>query len=315
MRFGSSVLAAFIASSLSAGSVEAKTHYVPITYRVTSGVRPYVPVKLNGKPFLLMVHANAGFTVMTTHANAKTAGIVKLEHKGDYGITGTGVRSTLGRDTAILDRFDVGSFVMRELPISIFEIPQNPPINGMAGIGWLKRAKVIVDYDRARLAIPSNEADAVRERKRLQAAGFIALPMRWDPQTKRYSVFPKVNGVAARFTVSTVGEVVIDARFAEAAEITVGESTGTFGGPTGTTGDLRKTNSPYTIELAGKRFAAPVAISYDIYAYDAEERPTTVAAQTNGELGCDFMRANHAVIDFGSGTLYLKPPASDQTAR
>lgn len=51
---------------------QAKTACVPIQFRTVSGIRPFLPVKLNGKPFLFILHANAGFYAMANHANAVT---------------------------------------------------------------------------------------------------------------------------------------------------------------------------------------------------------------------------------------------------
>lgn len=300
------VMVASAVASFSAVGLAAKTTYAPITYRETSGIRPYVHVKLNGQPLLLMVHANAGFNAMITHANAKKADVRDLHPKDQFGITSVGVKSTLGRDTATADTFTVGGSTIRRMPIQIFEIPQAPPVDGMAGIGWLKEAKVMVDYKRDRLAIPATNADAAKERRRLTTEGYIAIPMTWDATADRYFVNPKVNGVIGRFNVSTVAQVVLDERFARARKIPLSAPIDTFGGPTGTTGDVRETADHYVLELAGEALIAPKARAYDIYAYDAETRPANTAEEVVGYLGCDFMRANGAVIDFGSGTLFVK---------
>ncbi len=37
----------------------ANIDWVPIQFRQDSGTRPFVPVLMNGKPFLFMVHSNA----------------------------------------------------------------------------------------------------------------------------------------------------------------------------------------------------------------------------------------------------------------
>ena len=48
----------------------AQVNYVPLEFRTVEGIRPFVSVQLNGTPFVFMVHSNASFYVMTTHANA-----------------------------------------------------------------------------------------------------------------------------------------------------------------------------------------------------------------------------------------------------
>lgn len=311
MRLLRFVAVASALAGFSAAGLSAKTTYVPIIYRETSGIRPYVHVKLNHQPLLLMVHGNASFNAMTTHANAQKSRVRDLRARDQYGISSGGVKSALGRSTGTVDSFTVGASTIRNMPIQVFEIPQTPPVDGMAGIGWLRQAKVMVDYKRHRLAMPATDADAAKERKRLEAEGYVAITMTWDAAARRYFVNPKVNGVPGRFTVSTVAEVVLDEQFARARKIALSGPMSTFGGPTGTTGDRRETAEHYSLELAGEALIAPKAQAYDTYAYDAQVRPADPEQQVAGILGCDFMRANSAVIDFGSGTLFVKRPTAN----
>lgn len=292
--------------SFSADNLAARTSYVPIVYRQTSGTRPFVRVKLNDQNLLFMVHANAGFNAMTTHENAKKADVRDLVEKDGFGITAPGVKSKLGRATATANTFTVGTSTIRHMPIQVFEIPQTIPVDGMAGIGWLRQAKVMVDYRRNRLAIPETNADAAKERQRLIAEGYVAIPMIWDATANRYFVTAKVNGEPGRFDVSTVSYVVLDEQFARTSKIALSAPIGTFGGPTGATGNERENVDRYTLELSGNMLVAPKAHIYDIYAYDGETRPANHTDQVAGYLGCDFMRANSAVIDFGMGTLFVK---------
>lgn len=292
---------------------DARTRRIPITFRDTSGIRPYVPVKLNGKPYLFMVHANAALMAMTIHANANAANVTYLgNHHNGFGITTTGKTSELGYDSAKATTFDVGGFVIRNMPIGVFEIPQDVPVNGMIGIQWLRTAKAFLDFDGAQLALPETHKDAERERHRLLSRGYIAVPMQWDSSNPReavYNVDAKVNGATGRFHVSTVASVILDDQFAHRAGIAMSDQTDRFGGPTGTTGETRTSAGSYTLELAGMTLKPTVASIYDIYTYGNDKRPEDPARQTAGYLGYDFMKANHAVLDFESGTMFLRKRA------
>lgn len=301
---------ALFACLLLAGAVpasEAKTHYAPFTYRQTSGTRPYVPVELNGTRLLFMVHANASFSAMTTHANAKKAGIGNLVPLGAYGITEPGKVSELGSAKAVAKRFVVGGRSDKDLRILVFEIPQTPPVDGMIGIEWLKASKVLVDYRHDRLVLPESDQDVAAEHRRLRQQGYTAHPMTWDAKEDRYYVFPTVNGVKSRFAVSTVASISMDTAFASRAAVGLGPVVDHYGGPTGATGDERETAEPFAIVVDGQPLQSIKAQSYDLYAYDGTERPSEASEVVDGYLGCDFMRANDAVIDFGSGLLFTRP--------
>ena len=58
-------------------TASAQVQYVPLEFRTVEGIRPFVPVEVNGTPFVFMVHANASFYVMSTHANAAKAGVAE----------------------------------------------------------------------------------------------------------------------------------------------------------------------------------------------------------------------------------------------
>ncbi|KAB0529375.1 hypothetical protein [Xanthomonas cissicola] len=299
-------LIAFLALSASAASCYAETHYAAFTYRQTSGTRPYVPVKINGTNFLFMVHGNASFSAMTTHANANKAGITDLVQTGAYGIEEPGKVSSLGSAKAVANTFEVGGRVDSNMGISVFEIPQDPPVDGMIGIKWLKNSRVMVDFSRNRLAIPDGDKDVEAEHQRLKKKGYVAHKLSWSTNRNRFYVQPVINGTKSTFDVSTVAGVIFDDAFAGKASVTAGPVVDTYGGPTGTQGAVRENQGDYSISLDGQALVATRAKIYDTYAYDGEERPANASDQLSGYLGCDFMRANEAVIDFGAGILFTK---------
>jgi hypothetical protein len=281
---------------------------VPLTFRETSGQRPYVTAHLNGKPLLLMVHANASFTVMTTHQHAAQAKVGKIKPIDDkFGITEPGKVSALGRGTATLQTLQVGPSVMHDVRLSVFEIPQTPPVDGMLGIEWLKNQRVLVDFQAKELRFSRDAAAATAEGERLRQQGYQAHPLQWNPDTHTFTVPVALNGHAATFTISTVAHLTLDQPFATQAQVPSTVKSTPYGGPTGTTGTVSISTGALTLVVDGQPVNTTPATILDTYAYEAQPRPADTTKLISGILGCDFMLANHAVIDFGQGILYLKP--------
>lgn len=277
--------------------------WTPLLFSDVSGTRPLVRALLNGKPLLLMVRANAVLYVMTTHAHAETLGLGNLTKTSDYGITSDGKLSPLGKSEATLDSLTVAGNTARDVHLSVFEIPQTPPTDGMLGIRWLRDRHVIVDYNQSRIGLPppsraSEKPIAVAERP-----GYVPHPMHWDETTSGYYVTGTVNGVPGRLRVSTVGQNVLDVAFAKTAGLPMGAVVGQEGGPKGALVEAREVRGTVQITVDGAPAAPAKALSLDIYAYGTAERPAANA--DSGYLGADFMLANHAIVDFGSDTLYL----------
>lgn len=282
--------------------------YVPLEFRQVSGTRPFVRVLMNGKPFLMMVHANAKLYAMTTHANAASIGLVDLGKTSNYGISADGHVSTLGRTSAQLGSLVVGNSVVKGVKLAVFEIPQTPPTDGMLGMDWLRAQRVIVDFDAARLGVPVSPAESDREDQKLVARGYVAHPMTWDAAKKTFYVAGSVNGTPARIAVSTVGQDVVDSRFAARAGVALGPVVERNGGPKGALVDTRLVKRQLTIVIDRQQAAPAQPWSYDLDAY------SSVASAPDGRddvfLGADFMLANQAVIDFGTATLFLAQPPS-----
>lgn len=281
----------------------ATTSYIPIEFRQVSGTRPFVQVAVNGKPFLFMVHANASFYAMTTHANAASAGIENLVKKSAYGIESSGKVSDLGRAEATLKSLTVGASSATDVPLSVFEVPQDPPMDGMLGMKWLRDKRVVIDYDQGKVGFPTVPEDGQTEDARLVARGWVAHKMRWDTATSSYYVAGVVNGTTVQLQVSTVGQNTLNDGFAKSANVLVGPKVDDFGGPAGATGDVFIAKTPLSIELDGQRAAAIQPLIWNFDAYSSRKKPSGIQAT----LGADFMLANLAVIDFGTETLLIKP--------
>lgn len=294
--------------ALGALCASAQVSYVPLEFRTVEGIRPFVPVELNGTPFVFMVHSNASFYVMTTHANAAKAGVSETRHDADFGIDAPGHVSKAGLTRTTLKSLKVGNQEDHDVPFSLFEVPVEG-MDGMLGIGWLRGNNVIVDYDGLRLGFAKTLEDARKEDARLVHEGFVAHAMTWDPDLKRFVVGVEVNGKGARMVVSTVSNDIVDLRFAQTAGITLGPIVYVDSGPKGARVNNWLSKRPVRLSVDGQKAAWMQPTVQDTYAYSSGAPPKDETKLIGGYLGCDFMLANDAVIDFGTGTLLLRPPA------
>lgn len=289
-----------------AGVAPAQVHYTPLEFRTVEGIRPFVPVELNGTRFVFMVHANASFFVMTTHANAAKAGVAETRRDEDFGIDAPGRVSSAGRTNTTLKSLKVGGHENRDVPFSIFEVPVED-MDGMLGIGWLRENKVIVDYSGTRLGFPASEDDARAERDRLVRLGYTAHKMTWDAKRNRFLIPAVVNKEPSWMVVSTVSSNIVDIRYAKRAGIGLGPVVYRDAGPRGATVDNWLAREPIRMTVDGQKTTWMQPIVQDTYAYSSQPAPKEAEQLLGGYLGCDFMLANQAVIDFGAGVLLLKP--------
>lgn len=277
--------------------------WVPITFRQDSGTRPFVPVLMNGKPFLMMVHSNANFYVQTTHENAATVGLTNLGREANYGIVKDGQVSSLGRTAATLASLKVGTKEAKDVRLSVFEIPQTTETNGMLGVGWLRDQKVIVDFDKYRVGLPDSIAASEEEDKRLLARGYVGHKMTRDPKRNTWFVMGQVDGHPIRLCVSTVAEIVIDSEWAKANGVELGPVIDQQGGPAGAVVNEYVVKHVLSYTIDGQKVAPAQPVSWDLFGYSSIQRGAE--PHDEGFLGADFMLANQAVIDFGTDTLFL----------
>ncbi len=284
-------------------SPAANINWVPITYRQDSGTRPFIPVTMNGKPFLMMVHSNASFYVQTTHANAASIGLSSLGKNDDYGIDKDGHVSPLGRTTATLDSLKVGTAEARKVQMAVFEVPQTPVMNGMLGTGWLRDQKVIVDFDQHRVGTPASIVASGEFDKGLLARGYVAHKMTWDPKKRTWFVMGTIDGHAIRLCVSTVADNVVDIDWAKANGIELGPVIDQQGGPAGAMVDEYLVKHVLDYALDGQSAAPAQPVAWDLSAYSSATR--SGEPHNEGYLGASFMLANQAVIDFGTEILFV----------
>lgn len=262
---------------------------VGLTFREVSGLRPFVAAEVAGLPVSLMVHSNASFAAMVTHDVARRAGLrLAPVERPDYGIVRVGSLGGRGRTTATT-RLRVGEDVAA-VEIAVFDVPQDEPVDGMLGVGWLRERGAVVDLGEGRL--------------RFASASPAGCALAWDEDWSAYVVEARVAGQPARFVVSTVAGLVVDARAVERLGLTAGPVVETDGGPTGTVVEVRSLETDWVIELDGREREVPRASSWDLDAYADRAAPSS--GRVDGFLGCELLVQERAVVDFGRGTLWLR---------
>ncbi|MES3100554.1 aspartyl protease family protein [Sphingomonas faeni] len=292
--------AAALASSVMAMPAAARTTYVDIQYRQVSGTRPFIPARLGQTTLLMMVHSGAGFYMMTNHEHAKAIGLKDLQDAGKYGITSVGHVSPLGRVRAVLPSLVIGGKEVKNAPLLVFETPQDPPMDGMLGLGWLNANKVLLDFDKNRVGIPDTSDDTTAGDRELEARGYVGHKMIRGKDG--YYVNGTVNGAPARISINTVMNNVIEAAFAKRSGIQLGPVVDEAGGPKGAVLPVRISKYQLDVAIDGQTTAPTQPLSWDTAAYHSE---AAGSAEDDLQLGSEFMLANQAVIDFGSETLFL----------
>jgi hypothetical protein len=265
---------------------------VELTFRQVSGLRPFVAAEVGGLPVSLMVHSNAGFRAMVTHDVAARASLdLAPVERCDYGIEAVGRLGSRGRTTGVAT-LRVGDDVAAGVEIAVFDVPQDEPVDGMLGIGWLRERGAVVDLGRSRLRFAGEPVDGAA--------------LTWDDDWQAYVVATTVSGGPARFVVSTVAGVVVDTVAADRLGLALGPVVDEDGGPTGTVVQVLPVASAWSVDLDGHPRAVPDAVAWDLYAY--ADRPRPAPGGIDGFLGCELLVRERAVVDFGRGTIALPPP-------
>jgi hypothetical protein len=295
--------AASIAVSLCGFSQsQPKVDWTPMQFRQVSGTRPFVPIEMNGKPFLMMVHSNSGHFLVTTHGGAASIGMSDLKKDGNYGITSTGKASDMGIAHTTLSTLRFGATELHDVPLSVFELPDQP-LDGMLGLPWLRSSRVIVDFDSYRIGVPKTEQDGKLVDQQLVQAGWTPHAMRWDADSKRFTVLVRIDGHEARMIPSTVSNVVVDSVWAKENGERLGPVIDHEGGPTGAVVDAYIFKNYAQLSIDGQAVKPIWPESWDLFGYSAEARKKGAPA---GFLGAEFMLLNSGIIDFGNGILFVK---------
>jgi hypothetical protein len=161
----------------------------------------------------------------------------------------------------------------------------------MLGVDWLRERSVVVDLGEGRLRFRTPPEPGVS--------------LDWDEEWQALVVATTVHGRPARFVVSTVAGVVVDADSTDRLGLRIGSVVDSDGGPTGTVVDVRPVETAWSVDLAGRSRPVVDAVSWDVYAY--ADRPRPPAGLIDGFLGCELLVQEGAIVDFGRGTLSLRP--------
>ena len=295
---------AALASLAVSAPAQAEMVSVPVEFRQVEGTRPFVTVRMNGRAFSLMVHANGDFYVMTTHARAAKIGIRHLRKTSNFGIASEGHVARLGRAETKVRSLEVGGVRLDGSPLSVFEVPV-PALEGMLGTPFLRAERVFVDFDEGRFRLPREAGDAEHERARLIASGYRPHRLTFDPTLSTYIVTVEIDGHPARLQVGTVAQNILDRSYVANSGIAVGPRIDVEAGPRGALVETWIAKRVLSVSIDGDRTAQTQPWIFDLSAYNSRK---SVASRVDGSLGAEFMLANRAVIDFGAGELFLKPP-------
>ncbi|WP_355606948.1 hypothetical protein RZV17_02410 [Xanthomonas cannabis] len=303
---GPGLLQAAPAAVSTDAAVAAPLQWTRLTIRQSSGVRAFVPARLNGQPFSLMLHSLASFYMQTTHANAARAGIALEGEKRTFGIESEGKVSALGRQYGHANEISVGNDVARNKRVEIFEVLQNAADgklkDGMLGSLWLHDRGAIIDYGRRQLAVPASAAAAQAFDAGLVKAGYSQHAMHWDDQGKLYYVRASINGVPAKMLVSTVAGDAVDATLKDRYRLTLKVRPDQQAGPAGAVVPVFDVVGPTTLTVDGTHLRPAPLQAWDRNAYDSSQ----AESRYDGVLASGLMFKNDAVIDFKTGHIFLK---------
>jgi hypothetical protein len=252
-----------------------------------------VTAAVDDVPVPMLVHANAGFTLMLTHDALRRATGRTVEKESDFGLGHDLRLSARGRGSTVLGSLDVAGARLTDVPCAVFDLPTTN-WEGMLGVGWLDAVRPVVDFGSRLLSFPPPAARASI------GAGGERIGLVLDETLGRYVAEILVDGTAATFVVSTVAETTLDLGFARRRGIRLTEQTDVEHGPEGAVVPVHRTAEPVSLAHRGGAIATLVLPVYDTYAYRGEDRPTG-GPEVAGYLGADLLLAGRAVIDFGGG--------------
>jgi hypothetical protein len=252
---------------------------VPVQFVVDSGPRGVIEANVDGVAVPMLVHANAGFTVMLTHdALHRVTGRV-VEKETDFGLGHDLNVSPRGRGETTLDSLEVAGVQLTDVSCSVFDLPTTN-WEGMLGVGWLAATRPVIDFGSRTLSFDCATHDGER------------FEMVLDETLGRYVTDLLVDGTPATFVVSTVADTTLDLGFARSWGLDLVEGVGVEHGPAGAVVPVHRTARP--VELGSlATLELPV---HDIYAYSSADRPAKGVA---GYLGADVLLASRAILDFG----------------
>ena len=266
-----------------------------------AGPRPTINYLINGKPETSMIHSNAGMYIQLAPDRAEELGVTNWVENGEYGITEPG--KVGHRYKAVIKQIQMGNLTYSDIDVDIFSKPKGAEHIGMLGLPWITENRIVIDFGTNAVAIQPNKHQQDSIENRLAGGNYVVVPMEKDGDL--YFAEVSVNEVKARFTVSTVAELFVDSVFAVRSGVEFGPVVGTFGGPSGMTGNVYQSAADFKISLGGFEVGTGAIID-DQYKYIDEKRPENEAESIGGTLGAEFLMEHNAVVDFGNLKLYFE---------
>jgi hypothetical protein len=266
---------------------------------VDSGWRPVVSASIDGVEVPMLVHANAGFLGMLTHAALHRVTGRRVHKDTDFGLGPDLKLSSAGRGAAEVDSLTVAGHSMRGVRLEVFDLPTTN-WEGMLGVDWLAASGAIVDFGSRVLTVPRTPSDRPTPSLRGRQ-----IPLERDETSGRWTcrlslLAPSTVPASGRFVVSTVAETALDIAFAARSGIDLGDPVEEEHGPTGAVVPVYRPVQPVALGIRDEVFCAVPPSIYDIYGYGGNPRPPDEECLA-GYLGADVLLRTRALVDFAAG--------------
>lgn len=249
----------------------------------------------------LMIHGNARFYLMVTHDIAEQLNNGKpIEKIRDYGYSEKG----MGRIK--VDAFKVGDRAFSNVEnVPVFDWPEEEgkAAQGMLGIFFLKNERVRIDFvkEEMEIGVEVNE----QPDKNLLAQGYCFTKFFVENGEGYMNVYFSDLKKEIPITVGTVSDEYSLDLVTFQNGIGVEESDSKAHSPSGTTPKVYVNSIPVRYEIAGIAFEIPAgkAEIYSMAEYDNIKQQELFPF---GIFGRDWMKTNHAIIDYANNFLYFR---------
>jgi predicted aspartyl protease len=273
---------------------------------IRSGQYYHLPIVANGKPAHLVVDTGAPTTVIfrqSLKALNLTESKTEVLESGIYG------RGKEAFGTTKVETLTAGNCTLSNVPVAVAGIdaymnPIGRP-NGLLGLRELVKFGAILDFPHRLLYLrPSRPGSEVAAsiKSILEQNNFKAIAFSVDRGHMR--VPGKVNDIACHFMVDSGAFLtVVDRDFAARAKIASAPTRHEMHGVGKSGGEVRVADfsSLWVGDYQIKRASSAVA------ALNSQMLGRGTNSEADGLLGVEYLGLNSAIIDFISGTIYLRP--------
>jgi len=274
---------------------------------VRTGQYYHLPIVANGKPAHLVVDTGAP-TALIFRRSLKTLDLTESKTDApERGAFGSGKR-LLGMTT--IRTLTAGNCTLSNVPVAVSDddgslAPFGRP-NGFVGLRELVKYGAVLDFSRRLIYLrpsrPGNEI-AASIRSILQQNNYKAIPL--SLQRGHLRVPGKVNDTACHFWVDSGAYVtVLDRDFAGRAKLGGGALTHYEAHGIGKSGGRVRAASFSSLWIGDYQIKQPSAAILEL---DPHMLGRGTSAEVNGLVGVEYLALNSAIIDFISGTIYLRP--------